>query len=199
MKLYYTKGSCSFVPHVALREVGADFDLISVDLREKKLADGSDFLAVNPKGYVPMLERDDGKRIAECAAILQYVADQNPASGLAPEAGTDERYELQEWLSFVGGELHKGLPPLFMPYIPEEMRPVARARLTVRMDFLNQALAGKEWLMNDGFTVADAYCGGILNWTERAEYGLSEHPNVEAYYDRFCARDSVKAARDAEG
>ena len=199
MKLYYTKGSCSFAPHVALRETGAAFDLLAVDLREKKLADGGDYLAINPRGYVPLLEREDGQRLAECAAILQYVADRNPDSGLAPPAGTDERYRLQEWLSFVGGELHKGLPPLFLPTIPEAMRPVARARLNLRLNFLNQALEGRQWLMGDGFTVADAYCGGILNWTRPAKYDLSEHPNVAAYYDRFRARDSVKAAHAAEG
>ncbi len=199
MKLYYAKGTCSFAPHVALREAGAAFDLLAVDLREKKLGDGSDYLAINPRGYVPLLERDDGQRLAECAVIVQYVADQNPESGLAPPAGTDDRYRLQEWLSFVGGELHKGLPPLFLPTIPEAMRPVARARLNLRMKFLDQALEGRKWLMGEDFTVADAYCGAILNWTVPAKYDLSEHPNVAAYYDRFCARDAVKAARAAEG
>lgn len=199
MKLYYTKGTCAIAPHVALREAGAAFDLVAVDLREKKLPDGSDFLAINPRGYVPLLERDDGLRISECAAILQYVADQHPGSGLAPAAGTDERIRLQEWLGFVGGELHKGLPQLFLPYIPEEMRPVARSRVTIRMKFLDRALEGQQWLMGDTFTVADAYCGGILNWAKPAKYDLSEHPNVAAYYDRFRARDAVKAAHAAEG
>ena len=198
MKLYYTKGSCSFAAHVALREAGAEFELAAVDLREKTLPDGSDYREVNPRGYVPFLERDDGEGLAECAAILQYVADRHPDSGLAPAPGSDGRYRLAEWLSFVGGELHKGLPPLFLPTIPEEMRPVARARLTVRMGFLDQALAGKEWLMGDRYTVADSYCGAILNWTRPAKYDLADHPNVAAYHGRFHDRAAVKEARAAE-
>lgn len=199
MKLYYTKGTCSFVPHVTLREAGADFDLIAVNLGEKTLPDGSDYAAINPRGYVPLLERDDGQTLAECAAIIQYVADQHPDSGLAPAPGSDDRYRLQEWLSFVGAELHKSLPQLFLPYIPDDMKPVARQRVATRLAFLDQALAGKQWLMGDTFTVADAYCGGMLNWTKPGQVDLGDHPNVAAYYERYCDRDSVKQAHAAEG
>ena len=198
MKLYYTKGTCSFAPHVGLREAGMDFELAAVNLKEKKLADGSDYLAINPRGYVPLLERDDGQMISECGVILQWIGDQVPASGLVPAAGTDERYRVQEWLSFIGSELHKGLPPLFLPGIPDDMRPIARARLGVRLGFLDESLAGTDWLMGDTFTIDDVYCGAILNWTKPAEYDLGQHPNVAAYYKRFCARDSVKAAHAAQ-
>ncbi len=199
MKLYYTKGTCSIAPHVALREAGADFEPIEVDLREKKLADGSDYLAINPKGYVPLLVRDDGRTLSECSVILQYIADKHPASRLAPAPGSDDRYRLQEWLGFVGSELHKGFPNLYLPTIPDEMRPVARARLTVRLNFLDRALEGKPWLMGETYTVADAYCGGILHWTRPANYDLAQHPNVADYFRRFCDREAVKAAHAAEG
>ena len=198
MKLYFTKGTCSFAPHVGLREAGLEFELAPVNLQEKTLADGGDYLAVNPRGYVPLLERDDGGTLSECAVILQWIGDRVPESGLLPAAGTEERYRVQEWLSFVGGELHKGLPPLFMAHIPDAMRPIARARLELRLGFLDGALEGKDWLTGDEFTVADVYCGAILNWTKPAEYDLGHHPNVAAFYDRFCARDAVKAAHAAE-
>ena len=198
MKLYYVKGSCSFAPHVGLREAGMEFDLVSVNLRDKTLADGSDYLAVNPRGYVPFFERDDGESLSECAVILQWIGDRAPASGLLPAAGTDERYRVQEWLSFVGGELHKGFPMLFLPQIPDAMRPVARARLETRLGFLDASLEGRHWLMGDDFTVADAYCGAILNWSRPAKFDLGQVPNVAAYHERFCQRDSVKEARAAE-
>lgn len=198
MKLYYAKGTCSFAPHVGLREAGMDFDLVSVSLQDKKLADGSDYLAVNPRGYVPFLERDNGGNLSECAVILQWIGDQVPDAGLLPAAGTEERYRVQEWLSFVGGELHKGFPPLFLPYIPDEMRPIARARLEVRLGFLDASLEGRDWLMGEEFTVADVYCGAILNWSRPAKFDLGQVPNVAAYYERFCLRDSVREARAAE-
>lgn len=198
MKLYYTQGSCSVAPHIVLRELGIEPELVSVNLMEKKLPDGSDYRAVNPKGYVPFIETDDGKGLSEVAAMLQYLADQHPEAGLAPAAGTAERYELQEWLSFVGAELHKVLPPMFLPGIPEDYRPVARGRLAQRLDYLNGALEGRDYLMGDSFTIADAYATAILHWTKRADYDLGAHPNVAAYYARCCARDSVIAAAAAE-
>ena len=199
MKLYYAKGTCSFAPHVGLREAGLDFELAPVDLREKTLADGSDYRAVNPRGYVPFLERDDGTTLSECAVILQWAGDRAPDSGLMPAAGSDERYRVQEWLSFVGGELHKGLPPMFLPHIPDAMRPIARARIEQRMGFLDGALKGRDWLMGERFTMADVYCGAILNWTIPAKYDLAQNPNVAGFYERFRARASVKAAHAAEG
>ncbi len=198
MKLYYAKGTCSFGPHIAMRELGIDPELVPVNLMEKKLSDGSDFKGHNPKGYVPYIETDDGTGLSECGVILQYLADQHPEKDLIPAAGTSERYKVQDWLSFIGSELHKNLPPMFLPNIPEDYRPVARARLEVRLNYMNEALEGKQYLMGDDFTVADCYATAILNWTKPAQYDLAAHPNVKAYYERCCARDSVQAANAAE-
>ena len=147
---------------------------------------------------MPYIETDDGTGLSECGVILQYLADQHPEKGLIPAAGTSERYKVQDWLSFIGSELHKNLPPIFLPNIPEDYRPVARSRLEIRLNFMNEALEGKQYLMGDDFTVADCYATAILNWAKPAKYDLSAHPNVKAYYERCCARDSVKAANAAE-
>lgn len=198
MKLYYTKGTCSFGPHIAMRELGIEPELVAVNLKEKKTADGGDYKAHNPKGYVPYVETDDGTGLSECSVILQYLADQHPEKGLIPAAGAPERYKVQEWLSFIGSEMHKNLPPMFLPGIPDDYRDIARARLGVRLAYVNDALEGKKYLMGDDFTVADCYATAILNWTVPAKYDLSAHPNVAAYYERCSNRDSVKAAKAAE-
>lgn len=199
MKLYTTPGTCSLGPHIALREAGADFDLEKVNLREKKLSDGGDFFDVNYKGQVPTLELDNGEKLTECAAIVQYVADQNPDAGLAPPAGTMERYRLQEWLSFIGSELHKGLPPMFLPNIPDDYKPVAMAKLTQKFGNLDGRLGDNDYLMGDSFSMADAYCFAIMRWTQRADIDLSPWPNLKAYMERIAARPQVKAAMEAEG
>ena len=198
MKLYYTKGTCSFGPHIAMRELGIEPELIAVNLQEKKTADGGDFKAHNPKGYVPYIETDDGTGLSECGVILQYLADQQPEKGLIPAAGTSERYKVQDWLSFIGSEMHKKLPPMFLPGIPDDYRDISRAQLAVRLNYVNEELEGKQYLMGNTFTVADCYAAAILNWTVPAKYDLSAHPNVAAYYERCCARDSYKAAKAAE-
>ena len=198
MKLYYTKGTCSFAPHIAMRELGIEPELIAVNLQQKELADGADFKAHNPKGYVPYVEMDDGTGLSECGVIVQYLADQHPEKGLIPAAGSSERYKVQDWLSFIGSELHKNLPPIFLPGIPDDYRDIARARLGVRLSYMNEELEGKQYLMGADFTVADCYAAAILNWTKPARYDLTAHPNVAAYYERCCARDSVKAAHAAE-
>ncbi len=198
MKLYFTRGACSFGPHMVVRELDADCELAAVNLQEKTLPDGSDFRAVNPKGYVPFLQTDDVGGISECSVILQYLADRHPDSGLAPSAETPDRYRLQEWLSFIGLELHKTLPPLFLPGIPDEYRSIARGRVTQRLGYLDSGLEGRNYLMGDAFSVADAYACAVLNWTKPAKYDLSAHPNVAAYFDRLRGRDSYAAVRAAE-
>lgn len=194
MKLYHTPGTCSHCPQIVLNEIGADHELVQVDLREKKLGDGADYAGVAPKQQVPMLELDDGERFTECAAIVQYLADKHPEAGLAPAPGTPERYRLAEWLSYVGSELHKTLPALFLPYIPDDYRPIAEARLRRNLDYLEKELAGREYLMGDSYTIADSYCYAILRWTNPAQFNLGEYPNVKAYYDRIEARPAVQAA-----
>jgi glutathione S-transferase len=198
MKLYYTKGTCSFAPHIAMRELGIEPELVAVNLMEKKLSDGANYKAHNPKGYVPYVEMEDGTGLSECGVIIQYLADQHPEKGLIPAAGTPERYKVMDWLSFIGSELHKNLPPIFLPGIPDDYRDIARNRLGVRLSYMNDALEEKQYLMGDDFSAADCYAAAILNWTVPAKVDLSAYPNVAAYYERCCARDSVKAAHAAE-
>ena len=198
MKLYMSPGACSLCPHIALREAGATFDLVKVNLMEKKLPDGSDYLAVSPKGQVPVLELDDGTKLTENAAIVQYIADSHPDAGLAPANGTAARYTLQEWLSFVGSELHKNLPPLFIPRYPPEYKPMARATLERKFANLEAPLADKQYLMGDDFTVADAYCFAIVNWHKKAEIDLAPWPNLKSYMARVEARPKVQEALEVE-
>ncbi len=198
MKLYMSPGACSLCPHIALREAGAEFELVRVNLQEKKLPDGADYLSVNPKGQVPVLELDDGETLTENAAIVQYVADQYPQSDLAPAVGTIGRYRLQEWLSFIGSELHKNFPPLFIPRYPPEYKPMARQTLERKFANLDQHLADRQYLMGDQFTVADAYCFAIMNWHKRADLDLSPWPNLKSYVERVAARPKVHEALEAE-
>lgn len=199
MKLYFSPGACSFSPHLALREAGIDFDLVKVDLKSHTLAaDGSDFTAINPKGYVPVLELDDGTRLTEGPAIVQYIADLKPESGLAPAAGTLQRYRLQEWLGFINSEVHKGFSPLFKPTTPDEYRTIARAALADRLNYLAAHLAKNDFLLGTQFSVADGYLFTILGWCQWVAIELSQWPALEAFQARVAARPSVQAARAAE-
>lgn len=200
MKLYFSPGACSLSPHIVLREAGLNFDLEQVDLKAKKLKKSeADYLPINPKGQVPVLELDNGKRLTEGPAIVQYVADQKPGSGLAPAAGTFERYQLQEWLNFITSEIHKGFSPLFRPDTPEDYKPIARANLAARYAMLDKHLAGKQYLMGDQFTVADAYLFTVTNWNNFQKIDLNQWPTVKAYFDRVAARPKVQEAMKAEG
>lgn len=198
MKLYYSTGACSLSPHIVLREAGIPFELVAVDLRSKRLQDGSDFRAINPKGYVPALQLDDGQLLTEGPAIVQYVADLKPESKLAPPAGTLERYRLQEWLTFIGTELHKSFGVFFNPNATDETRNEARERLSTRFDFVAKALEGKSYLLGDTFTAADAYLYTILRWTKFAGIDLAKWPSIQAYFERVTARPAVQQALEAE-
>lgn len=199
MKLYYTPGACSMAPHIALREAGLKFDLEKVDLAQKKTEHGKDYTAVNPKGYVPALELDDGQVLTECGAILQYVADKVPDSGLAPAAGTLPRYRLMEILNFIATELHKNFGPLFNPNAAEDMRKAAKETLDKRLGYINGQLAGKSFLLGNNFTVADAYLTTILGWTQHLKMDLSACPNLGAYMGKMMGRPAVQATFKAEG
>ncbi|HVH42144.1 MAG TPA: glutathione transferase GstA [Labilithrix sp.] len=200
MKLYYAAGACSLSPHVALREAGLPFDLVRVDfMRGKTLPDGTPFASVNPKGYVPALELDDGRLLTENAAIIQYIADLVPDAKLAPPAGTFERVRLQEWLVFIATELHKGVGPLFSPKVGD-YKDVVKERLVQRFGILSSALEGKRWLMGDDFTIADGYAlYAIRAWEKVAQVNLDEYPTLAAYKKRIEERPAVRAALDAEG
>jgi glutathione S-transferase len=197
-KLYYSPGTCSLSPHIALREAGLPFDLVMASTKTHQLADGTDYYTVNPKGYVPLLELADGRRLSEGPAIVQYIADQAPASKLAPASGTWERYRLQEWLNFITSELHKGYSPLFNPAINDEAKAVFRAKLAERFKWVDSQLEGKAYLMGDGFTVADAYLFTVTRWAGFVKLDLSAFKQLEAYMARVGARPAVQAAIAAE-
>jgi len=199
MKLYYSPGACSLSPHIALREAGLNFDLALASTKTKKLADGSDFYQINPKGQVPVLELDNGERLTEGPAIVQYIADQAPTSKLAPPAGSLPRYRLMEWLNFITSELHKGYTPLFNPAMPEEGKAVYRARIGERLQWVDSQLEGKSYLLGDEFSVADGYLFTVTNWSKVVGVDMGGLKNLNAYRDRVAARPAVKAAMEAEG
>jgi glutathione S-transferase len=199
MKLYYSPGACSLSPHIALLEAGLPADLVKVDLKSHKLDGGDDYYGVHVKGYVPLLELDDGQRLSEGPAIVQYIADHRPETGLAPAAGTIERYRLQEWLNFITSELHKSFSPLFDASAPSEWKATVKARLAKRFDWIAEQLADNDYLMGAQFTVADAYLFTVLNWCKWVGIDLSRWPVLAAYVARVAARPKVHAALKAEG
>lgn len=199
MKLYYSPGACSLSPHIVAMEAGIALAIEKVDLASKKTETGGDFTAINPKGYVPTLVLDDGKVLTEGPAIVQYLADQKPASNLAPAAGSFDRYRVQEWLNFITSELHKGFSPLFRPNTPDAYKAIARENLEKRFGFLDKHFAKNDYLMGKQFTVADAYCFTCLNWTNFLKIPVDTWPNVKAYMARVAARPNVQATLKAEG
>jgi glutathione S-transferase len=199
MKLYYSPGACSLSPHIVLREAGLAFDLVLASTKTHKLQDGTDYYGINPLGYVPLLELDDGTRLREGPAIVQYIADQVPVKNLAPANGTLPRYRLQEWLTFIGTELHKSFSPLFNPAMPEEGKQIYRDRLAARFKWVDGQLAGKDYLMGEHFSVADAYLFTVSNWTQPMKIDLSSLPNLLAFRERVSARPAVQEAMKAEG
>ena len=199
MKLYYSPGACSLSPHIVVSEAGLPVELEQVNLAEHKTATGQDYMSVNPKGYVPALRLDDGSILTEGPAIVQYLADQKPASGLAPAAGTIDRYRLQEWLTFIGTELHKSFSPLFNKASSDDVKNTAKASINKRLAWLNDQLAGRLYLMGGKFTVADAYAFTIVNWTNFVGIDLKDYPNLGAYMARVGGRPKVHEALKAEG
>ncbi|MEO8674942.1 MAG: glutathione transferase GstA [Casimicrobiaceae bacterium] len=198
MKLYYSPGACSLAPHIALSEAGLPYTTKRVDLKTHTLADGTDYYTINPKGYVPLLELDDGARLSEIAAIVQYIADRKPGT-LAPAYGTMERYRLMEWLNFIATELHKQFGPLWYPTTPEATKEAQVAKLKTRFELISKALAAQPYLMGAAFTVADAYLFTILNWAPMLKIDLAPWPALVAYQARVAARPAVHAALVAEG
>ncbi len=199
MKLYYSPGACSLSPHIALHEAGLAYTPVLASTKSHKLQDGTDYYTINPLGYVPVLELDNGERLREGPAIVQYIADQVPDKQLAPANGTLARYRLQEWLTFIGTELHKGFSPLFNPATPEDYKPLVRERLLQRLQWVDDQLAGKQYLMGEQFTVADGYLFTVTNWTQPTKLDISGLANLAAYRERVGARPAVQAAMKAEG
>jgi len=199
MKLYYSPGACSLSPHIALREAGEKFEMQKVDLKTKKLEGGGDYLQVNPKGYVPALQLDSGEVLTEGPAIVQYVADRNPDSGLAPKPGTIERYRLQEALNFISTEIHKSFSPLFRPDAAPAWKQAARDNLAKRFDLIAAGLDGKPYLLGDQFTVADGYLFTTLGWTKFVDFDLGKWTALQSYVGRVGSRPKVQEALRAEG
>ncbi len=199
MKLYYAPGTCSLASHIALHETGLPFVTDKLQVATKTTASGEDFTQVNPKGYVPALRLADGSVLTEGAAILQYIADQQPASGLAPQAGTMERYRLQEWLTFIGTEVHKSFSPMFNKAAGDEVKAYARNMLTRRLAHVEASLAGTPYLMGERYTVADAYLFVVLGWSSHVGFDLGTFPKIREYLARIALRPAVQAAMKAEG
>ncbi len=199
MKLYYSPGACSLSPHIVALEAGITLALEKVDLRSKLAGDGKDYLKVNPKGYVPALELDNGEILTEGPAIVQYLADQKPGSKLAASAGTMERYRLQEMLTYLNSEIHKSYGPLFNPAISPADRADKVAYLTKRYALIEQQLGKHKFLLGDQFTVADAYLFTLTNWADHLKVDLSKFPKLQEFQRVVAARPAVQAALRAEG
>ena len=198
MKLYFSPGACSLSPHIVLHELGLPFEAVQVDLKTKRLKDGADFWKINPKGYVPALQIDDGAVLTEGPAIVQYLADQKPTAGLAPANGTFARYRLQEWLNFISTELHKQFSPLFNPASSDALKQAQQERLAERFREIVAAMGAAPYLLGDQFTVADAYLYTVLTWAGIVGVDLRPFPALQAFMQRVEARPAVKATLAAE-
>jgi glutathione S-transferase len=200
MKLYFSPGACSLSPHIALREAGLPFELVQVDLRAKRTKAGEDFLAINPKGYVPALGLPDGEVLTEGALIVQYVADQNPDARLAPRQGTKERRRLAELLHFIATELQKGIAPLNNPKANPELKEALRQKLDLRLGYLSRVLEDRKFLLGEDFSVADGYAYYALRSFRKLDAAaLAASPVLSAYFERIQSRPRVQEALAAEG
>lgn len=200
MKLYYSKGACSLSPHIVACEAELPIELIEVDLQSKRTKAGDDFRLINPNGYVPVLILDDGNKLMEGPAIVQYLADQAPAKKLAPPAGTFERYQLQQWLNFISTEIHKGgFGPLFNPATPDAAKKMAIATLTSRLETVAEHLSNRAFLLGEHFTVADAYLFVMLGWGSHVNVDISRWPVLADYAAKISARPAVQKALKEEG
>jgi glutathione S-transferase len=199
MKLFLKPGACSLSPHIVLEEAGLAYETEVVDLAKKVTASGANFLAINPKGYVPALLLDSGELLTEGPAIVQYLADLVPEKHLAPANGTLPRYQLQSWLTFIGTEIHKNFTPFFVPGTSAEAKDAARANLVRRLAYTNDQLADKPYLLGEAFSVADAYLFTVVGWSKYIQLDLSAWPHLTAFQARMASRPAVQAALKAEG
>lgn len=198
MKLYYFPGACSLAPHIVLHEIGLPCEIEKVDLTNKMTQSGVDFLSINPKGFVPALQLDNGQILTEAQVIMQYLADQVPEKNLAPPAGSIARYRLMEWLSYIATDLQKGFAPLFNPETTDETRMTVHANLGRQFNYIAEQLEKSEYICGERFTIADAYLFTVLSWASYVEIDLSAWPTLAAYLVRIAARSAVKAAMVAE-
>jgi glutathione S-transferase len=199
MKLYYSPGACSLSVHMALHEAGMTFTPVKAPTKTHLLEDGTDYYSINPLGYVPLLELDDGTRLTEAPALMQYVADQVPEKNLAPANGTVARAQVNGWLAFVSSELHKGFAPLFNPATPAEYKPMVIDKLLKRLAWVDEQLAGRPYLMGDSFSVADLYLFNVTSWAPLVKVDISNLANIAAFRAHMAQRPAVQAAMRAEG
>ncbi|MGZ4958308.1 MAG: glutathione transferase GstA [Methylomonas sp.] len=199
MKLYYSPGACSLSPHIVACEAELPIELVKVDLKNKQTEAGEDFRQINPNGYVPVLVLDDGNKLSEGPAIVQYLADQAPNKKLAPEAETFERYVLQQWLNFISTEIHKSFSPLFDASAPQAMKDWAKGRLVSRLDMVAEHLAERPFLLGTAFSVADAYLFVTLSWGRHVDLDIARWPSLSRFVENISARPAVQKALQEEG
>jgi len=198
MKLYYSPGACSLSPHIVLHESGLKFEAVKVNLKDKTYK-GGDFKKVSPKGQVPLLELDNGEKLTEGVAIVQYIADQKPEAKLIPKAGTWDRYRCQEWLNFIATELHQGFHAFWVPSCPDQWKTTLKESLSKKFDFLSEHFKTNKFLMGNQFTVADAYLFTILSWAPHVNLDLSKWPKLMGFVEAVKTRPATVAAMKAEG
>ena len=198
MKLYFSPGACSLASHIAILEAGLAVEPVLASTKTHMLPDGTDFYKLNPLGYVPLLEMDDGTLLREGPAILQYIADLAPLKNLAPANGTLQRYRLQEWLSFISTEIHKNFSPMFNPNMPAEAKTIFKDKLKSRYTWLDEQLADKPFVTGEHFTVADCYLFTVTNWAKPLGLDISGCTNLMAWHARIGERPAVQAAIAAE-
>jgi glutathione S-transferase len=200
MKLYYSPGACSLASHIAMHEAGLSFTALKAPTSTHKLDDGTDYYAINPLGYVPLLQMDDGSKLTEGPAILQYIATLAPAKKLAPAAGTLPNFQMQSWLTYISTELHKGgFSLLFNPMFTGEQKTTIKAKLAGRLAYVDKALAGKDYLMGADFSVADAYLFTVTNWAPKVGVDMTAYSSLATFRARMTTRPGVQAAMKAEG
>ncbi|MEQ1528006.1 MAG: glutathione transferase GstA [Methylococcales bacterium] len=199
MKLYYSPGACSLSAHIVACEAALPLDLVKVDLKSKQTETGADFLQINPNGYVPALVLDDGNKLTEVPAIVQYLADQAPDKKLAPAPGLFERYHLQQWLNFISTEIHKSFSPLFDASAPQAAKDSAIAKLGVRLGRVAVQLSEQSFLLGEEFSVADAYLFVTLSWGSYVNFDIGQWPELARYVEKISARPAVQKAMREEG
>lgn len=199
MKLYFSPAACSMAPHIVANELGIKLDLEKTDTRTKKTASGEDFLAINPKGYVPALRLDTGELLTEGPVISQYLADTKPGNTLVPAAGTLARYRVMEMLCYINSELHKTFGSLFAPGVSDEVKAEKVAYAKKRYALIEQQLAKGPFLFGEDFTAADAYLFTVTGWAKFLNVDMSEFPNLLAFQKRVSSRPAVQATMKAEG
>jgi len=198
MKLYFSPGACSLASSIAFHEAGVPVELVRVDTGAHKLKDGSDYYKINPRGYVPALQLDDGQVFSEGAALMQYIGDLAPASAVIPKPGTVDRLRANSWLTFISSEIHKSYSPLFNKALNDDAKAIFKDKLARRFDELEKHFTSHKYLMGDQFTVADGYLYTVISWSPHVGIDLSKWKHLADYRQRVADRPKVKEALQAE-